>query len=175
MRRSKPRQAQPRAGPDTGAPKGPPAPTRPGWPPGAPHRPKWPAVPPRRPAGADGQPFLRSEPFFSGRRAESRRRRGRRPASRRPSGAGGRVGTPAGRGDRWAAVGGPYGFVYTSLSTILELSRSGYLAEKSYCRSILALVTRMVEISEALFFLKKVLVLLILLLIGNSISLILLI
>ena len=106
-RRSKSRPAQPGAGPDTDAPEGPPAPPRPGWPPGAPRRPKWPAAAPRRPVGAGGQPFLRSEPFFSGRRAESRRRRGRRPASRRPSGAGGRVKTLAGRGDRWAAVGGP--------------------------------------------------------------------
>ena len=48
-----------------------------------------------------------------------------------------------------ADPGKSYGFVYTSLSTILEPGWSGYLAEKSYCRSVLALVTRMVEIGEA--------------------------
>ena len=88
-----PRAAPRRAGYER--PRRPPAPPRPGWPPGAPRRPKWPPAPPPRPAGAGGRPFLRAEPFFSGWRAESRRRRGRRPASGRPSGAGGRVGTPA--------------------------------------------------------------------------------
>ena len=106
VKRPKSRPAQPRAGPDTDAPEGRAPPPGPGWPPGAPHRPKRPPAPPPWPAGAGGRPFLRPEPFFSGRRAESRRRRGRRPASGRPSGAGGRVGTPPGRGDRWGAVGG---------------------------------------------------------------------
>ena len=39
-----------------------------------------------------------------------------------------------------ADPGKSYGFVYTSLSTILEPGWSGYLAVKSYCRSVLALV-----------------------------------
>ena len=48
-----------------------------------------------------------------------------------------------------ADPGKSYGFVYTSLSTILEPGWSGYLAVNRYCRSVLALVTGMVEIGEA--------------------------
>ena len=48
-----------------------------------------------------------------------------------------------------ADPGKSYGFVYTSLSTILVPGWSGYLAKNSYCRSVLALVTGIVEIGEA--------------------------
>ena len=56
-----------------------------------------------------------------------------------------------------ADPGKSYGFVYTSLSTILVPGWSGYLAKNSYCRSVLALVTGIVEIGEATvtLFLKK--------------------